>query len=99
MLTAVRSAVNRVTSSGQVLGPEQPIPVIEAVRAATINGACQIFEEVTKGSIERGNLADFVILSANPLAVDPLDIIDLTVEETIKEGRTTYRRSQVQTDE
>jgi len=31
--------------------------------------------------------------------VDPLDIIDLTVEETIKEGRTTYRRSQVQTDE
>ena len=99
MRTAIWSAVNRVTSTGQVLGPDQRIPVIEAIRAATINGAHQIFEEETKSPIEPDKLADFVILSANPLAVDPLEIVDLTVEETIKEGRTIYRRSQVQTDE
>jgi len=92
MLLPIWAAVNRVTSSGKELGPEQRIPVIEALRAVTINGAYQIFEEEIKGSIEPGKVADFVILSANPLVVDPMAIKDIQVEETIKEGKTIYRR-------
>jgi len=91
MLLPIWAAVNRVTASGEVLGPEQRIPVIEAIRAATINGAYQLFEEEIKGSIEVGKLADFVVLSENPLQVDPMTIKDIQVLETIKEGKTIFK--------
>ena len=91
MLVPIWAAVNRITASGEVLGPEQRIPVIEALRAATINGAYQLFEEETKGSIEVGKLADFVVLSDNPLTVDPITIKDIHVLETIKEGKTIFK--------
>ena len=84
------SAVNRATRSGEILGPEQRIPPAEALRALTIDGAHQYFEEATKGSIEPGKLADFVILDGNPLEVEPLAIRDLKVVETIKEGETIF---------
>jgi predicted amidohydrolase YtcJ len=88
------SQVNRVTRSGQVLGPEQRVSAMDAIRSLTINGAYQYFEETRKGSLEPGKLADLVILDRNPLAVDPMAIKDLKVIETIKEGRTIYRASQ-----
>jgi predicted amidohydrolase YtcJ len=91
MLVPIWAAVNRVTASGELLGPEQRIPVIEAIRAATINGAYQLFEEETKGSIEVGKVADFVVLSENPLQVDPMTIKDIQVLETIKEGKTIFK--------
>jgi predicted amidohydrolase YtcJ len=85
------SQVNRVTRSGQVLGPEQRVSVMEAIKSITINAAYQYFEERTKGSLEPGKLADLVILDRNPLTVDPMAIKDITVVETIKEGNTIYR--------
>ena len=66
--------------------------MIDALRAVTINAAHQIFEEDTKGSIEHGKLADLVILSANPVELDPKLVKDIVVVETIKEGKTVYRR-------
>ena len=85
------SQVNRVTRSGQVLGPEQRVSALDAIKSITINAAYQSFEERTKGSLEPGKLADLVILDQNPLAVDPMAIKDIKVVETIKEGRTIYR--------
>ena len=85
------SQVNRVTRSGQVLGPEQRVSAMDAIKSITINAAYQYFEERTKGSLEPGKLADLVILDQNPLAVDPLAIKDIKVVETIKDGRTIYR--------
>lgn len=77
---------------GQVLGPAERISVDDAIRASTINAAYQHFEEADKGSIETGKLADFVILSASPFQVEPMAIRHLQIIETIKEGRTIYRR-------
>ncbi len=86
--------VNRVTRSGQVLGPDQRVSPMDAIRSTTINAAYQYFEEDRKGSIEPGKLADFVILDANPLEVQPEALFDLEVVETIKEGQTVYRRDE-----
>jgi predicted amidohydrolase YtcJ len=49
------------------------------------------YEEGSKGSIEPGKLADLVILSADPTAVDPETLDRIEVVETIKEGATIFR--------
>lgn len=86
----VWTAVNRLSRSGVVVGPDQRITPLEALKAITINAAYQYSEEQSKGSLEPGKLADLVILDRNPLKVDPLTIKDITVVETIKEGKTIY---------
>jgi predicted amidohydrolase YtcJ len=86
------SAVNRLSRGGHVIGPDQRITPLEALKAMTINAAYQYGEQVSKGSLEVGKLADLVILDQNPLKVDPMAIKDIKVLETIKEGRTVYRR-------
>ena len=85
-------SVNRLTRSDQVLGPEERVSPLEAMRAMTIDAAWQNFEEDIKGSIEPGKLADLVILSDNPLTVDPLAIREIEVLETIVGGETVYLR-------
>jgi len=87
----VWTAVNRVSRGGEVIGPDQRVTPLEALKAITINVAYQYFEENTKGSIEVGKLADLVILDKNPLTVAPEEIKDIRVVETIKEGKTIYQ--------
>ena len=43
------------------------------------------------GSLERGKLADFAILSKDPTVVEPSTIADIEVTETVKEGKTIFR--------
>lgn len=86
------TAVTRKSLSGQVIGPGERVSPMEALEAITINAAYQYREESSKGSIEPGKLADLAILDRNPLTVDPDAIKDIRVMETIKEGRTIYRR-------
>lgn len=85
------ATVTRVTRSGQVLGPDQRVTPYEGLKAITIWPAYQHFEEAQKGSIEVGKQADFVILSDNPLTVDPLEIASIKVLETINDGETVYQ--------
>ena len=86
------TAVNRISRGGVVIGPDQRVTPIEALRAITINAAFQYSEQSSKGSIEPGKLADLVILSGNPLTVPPDGIKDIKVVETIKEGKSIYKR-------
>ena len=83
-------AANRETRSGEVLGEVQRASPMDALRAVTLNAARQYFEEAEKGSITPGKKADFVILSDNPLTVDPSDMQSIRILETIKEGVTIY---------
>jgi predicted amidohydrolase YtcJ len=91
-MRVISATVNRVTRSGQVLGAEHRTTPLVAIKAHTLWSAYQHFEEKTKGSIEVGKLADFVLLDQNPLTVDPLRIADIKVIETIKQGTTVYSR-------
>lgn len=93
MLPVAAASVNRVTSSGQLLGADQRVTAFEALRAITADAAWQYFEEDRKGTLEVGKLADLVILSADPLAEDPMKMGDIEVLETIKEDRTIFRKS------
>ena len=90
-LQAVWSMVHRISSGGDVIGPEQRIGVLDALRAVTIDAAWQVFREDEVGSLEPGKLADLVVLSGNPLD-DPLNMRELAVERTIVGGVTIYRR-------
>jgi predicted amidohydrolase YtcJ len=86
------TAVNRTSRSGQVIGPDERISVLDGLKALTIDGAHQYFEEGRKGSIEIGKLADLVILTANPMKVDASTIKNIKVAETIKDGKTVFKR-------
>jgi hypothetical protein len=92
-MRVISATVNRVTRSNQVLGPEHRTTPLVAVKAHTLWSAYQHFEEKTKGSIEVGKLADFVVLDRNPLEGDPLKIAEIKAVETIKAGKSVYRRS------
>jgi predicted amidohydrolase YtcJ len=85
------ATVTRRTRSGDILGPTHRVEVLTALRAMTIWPAWHHFEEDRKGTLEAGKLADLVILSADPTAVDPETLDSLRVLETIKAGRTVYR--------
>ena len=56
----------------------------------TSNAAYELHEEATKGTLEKGKLADLVILDRDPLAVPPETLMDVKVSGTIKEGRYIY---------
>ncbi len=88
-LQAVWSQVFRITTSGRVLGAEQRVSVMAALRAVTIDAAWQVFQDDNRGSLEPGKYADLVVLSGNPLD-DPMAMRDLQVNRTVIGGATVY---------
>lgn len=89
MLETIWCSVNRITKAGVRLDAEA-IPVMEALRAVTINAARQYFEENEKGSIRPGKRADFVILDKNPITVPAMELKNIRVLQTIKDDETIY---------
>jgi predicted amidohydrolase YtcJ len=83
-------AVNRLTSSGEVLGPEERITAEEALLAYTREAAIVLGIEDRVGTLEPGKYADFVVLAENPLEVDPMKIKDVNIEATVMNGRVTH---------
>ncbi|MGH1491274.1 MAG: amidohydrolase [Acidimicrobiales bacterium] len=79
-------AVNRITPSGRVAGPEQRISVQDALEAVTIGAAHSWQRESDLGSIEPGKLANFTILADDPFEVDPTELGRIKVEGTVFEG-------------
>lgn len=84
------TSMARTTRTGALLGPDERIDVYAALQALTTGPAHQVFEEDRKGRIAEGLLADFVILSADPVDAGVDGIRDLAVLETIKEGVSVY---------
>jgi predicted amidohydrolase YtcJ len=84
------SAVNRTTRTNEILGLQHQLKPLEALKAMTLWGAYQHFEEEMKGSLEIGKQADMVILNKNPLTVPKSSIKDIKVLETINNGKSIY---------
>ena len=89
---SIWAAVNRVTDKGNVLGPDQRIDVVTALKAMTIYGAQLNFDDDHTGSIEIGKDADFAMLDGDPTAVDPIKIKDIHVQATWIGGEVVYQK-------
>jgi imidazolonepropionase-like amidohydrolase len=64
------------------------IPAAQVIRSATLVGAVSMGAEDVMGTVEAGKLANFVVLTQDPLA----DIANLgSVELTVKRGRPHHR--------
>jgi hypothetical protein len=84
------ATTNRVTRSGRVLGAEQCVSALEALRALTAHGAYQYFAERERGTLTEGKLADLVVLSGSPLALPRARLLELRVLETVSRGRVVF---------
>jgi len=80
-------AVNRKTLSGRVLGAEQRISVMDALRAMTLGAAYTLKMDADIGSIEVGKFADFAVLEDDPTEVNPEALKDVRVWGTVVGGR------------
>jgi hypothetical protein len=89
-MMAIQSSVTRTDMSGNTWGVSQKISVEEAIKVGTINGAYASYEENIKGSLERGKLADLVVLDEDPVHVDPNTIVDIKIERTMVDGKWVY---------
>ena len=85
-------SVERKSRSGVTIGEEEKLTPYQALQAITTWSAYQHFEEDRKGSLEKGKLADLVVLDKNPLKVAPEEILDIQVLKTYKEGALVYQK-------
>lgn len=67
------------------------ITVADVIKGYTINNAYQMRKEKVLGSIEVGKYADLTVFSENLFEIDPHEIHNVTISETIKDGITTYK--------
>ena len=92
LMQVVWATVNRTSRSGVVIGADERVTPYEAMKMITIWGAEQFGEQASKGSIAVGKEADLVVLSDNPVTMDPTRINEVVVLETIKDGKTVWSR-------
>jgi predicted amidohydrolase YtcJ len=93
-LIGIHTAVTRTTRQREPAGgwyPAQRIDVKAAIRHYTLDAAYANFDERRLGSITRGKLADFVVLSRDILTEDPLQTDVLL---TVMNGRETWRAAE-----
>jgi hypothetical protein len=88
----LHTTVNRVSRTGDIIGPDERVSPYVGLEALTKWAAYQYFEQDHKGTLTPGKLADLVVLDKNPLKIDPSKILDIQVLETIKEGNQVYKK-------
>ena len=86
-LVLMHAAVNRINFANEVAGPKQRVSPLAALKGVTLDAAYIMGLENDYGSISEGKLANFTILSENPLSVNPQTIKDIEIKATIVEGK------------
>ncbi|MBI4446824.1 MAG: amidohydrolase [Acidobacteria bacterium] len=91
-LYGIWCAVTRSGPDSTVYGPEERVNLQDAVRIYTAGFAYLNFDEEERGSLEKGKLADLVVLSEDILTVAPQRIREIKVEQTYLGGQLVYSR-------
>ena len=71
--------------------PEQRLSVAQAIEGYTLGAAFAGRREKTEGSLEKGKLADLIIVSQNVFDIDPHKISETKVCTTIVGGQVVYQ--------
>jgi predicted amidohydrolase YtcJ len=89
------ASVTRMTLKGLPEGGYEPAEKMtreQALRSYTLDAAYGAFEEMIKGSIETGKLADFTIFSDDLMKVADSSILKTEVTMTILGGRVVFEK-------
>jgi len=89
-LLGVQSMVTRQTAAGEVIGPAEKIPLLEAFRMFSQYAAYATGEEHTRGRLSPGMLADMVVLEQDPWMCPPDEISAIGIHRTIVGGRIVF---------
>jgi predicted amidohydrolase YtcJ len=93
-LTGIYGCVARKSRSGRYLCKDEALPIIDAIKAYTWNAAYLEGTEETKGSIEVGKFADFVVLDKDITTCPQGEILETNVVMTIIDGEIVYEKSE-----
>jgi len=85
-LLGMHDLVNQRTATGADFNPAEALTGRQALTAYTYGSAYASHQERDKGTLSRGKLADLVVLSDDPTAVDPAQIKDIQVLRTMIGG-------------
>jgi predicted amidohydrolase YtcJ len=89
-LIGIQAAVTRTSSSGNLVGPEQAISVMDALRMYGPNAAWVDHREAEIGSLEPGKLADLVVLQSDLIKISPAEIGAIPVMGTLIAGKVVH---------
>ena len=73
--------------------PDQKISLLDAVKSYTVWPAYASFEETTKGTLEKGKYADFIVISVDIFNSDSKELLNTKVLKTVINGRIIYDSS------
>jgi hypothetical protein len=88
----IYAATTRRSESGAVIGADETVSRQEALRMMTSAAARFSFDEKTRGSIEPGKLADFVVLDADIMTCPDAQLRAIHPDLTVVSGRVAYDR-------
>jgi hypothetical protein len=72
--------------------PENSMSRQEALRGMTIWAAVANFEDTLRGSLEKGKVADFIVLDKDLMKVDENKILSTAVLSTYVDGKVIYKK-------
>lgn len=88
----IRLAVTRKTSNG-IFTPQYRINMQNCIKGYTVNNAYASFNDNAVGSIEKGKVADFIIMEDNLFEMDEDKIANVVVQKTYLNGTEVYTNS------
>jgi hypothetical protein len=91
-MLGLRTMMTRKSEEGDVMWLEEAVPLAEALRTYTYNGAYASFEEGIKGTLTPGKLGDAVVFETDIASVAPDEIGGVRVDMTIADGHIVYQR-------
>ncbi|MDZ4711682.1 MAG: amidohydrolase [bacterium] len=78
------------TALTSIANPDQKISLLEAIKSYTVWPAYASFQETTKGSLEKGKVADMIVISNDIFTVNIKELLNTKVLQTIINGRIIY---------